>query len=215
LSALFCGYFLVLGKLMKQLTILLLLLVPLLGCSEKPMLDKLNTNSPILAFGDSLTFGYGAHKEQSYPAVLSNLTGLPVINSGINGELSKDGLKRLQPLLDKHQPQLLLLCHGANDMLQKRDMQLMKNNLEAMILLAQQRDIQVLLISVPNTNLLLSPLRQYKQVADKMVIPLENDLIADILSQPALHSDIVHPNALGYQKMAEGVQQKLIALGAL
>ncbi len=63
--------------------------------------------------------------------------------------------------------------------------------------------------------MLLTPLKQYKQIADKMVIPLENELIADILSQPALHSDIIHPNALGYQKMAEGLYQKLIALGAL
>jgi len=179
------------------------------------MLNKLNHSDAILAFGDSLTFGYGASKQQSYPAVLSGLSGLEVINAGINGELSAEGLHRLEKLLDWYQPKLLLLCHGANDMLQKRNLQTMAENLEAMIDLAQLRDIQVLLIAVPNTNLLLTPLKEYQQVADKMSVPLVNDLVSDILSKPSLHSDIIHPNALGYQKMAEHIHQDLIKLGAL
>lgn len=190
------------------------LLYSLFACSEGPKLDKLNLSSPTLAFGDSLTFGYGAPTEHSYPAVLSELSDLTVINAGINGELSREGLMRLEALLDLHQPQLLLLCHGANDMLQKRDLTKMAGNLEAMIKLAQERDIQVLLIAVPQTNLLLTPLKQYQQVATKMNVPLDNDLISDILSQPALHSDIIHPNAAGYQKMAEKIYQNLISLQA-
>lgn len=179
------------------------------------MLNKLNKNDTILAFGDSLTFGYSAPTNNSYPAILSQLTGIEVINAGINGELSQDGLQRLDGLLDKYQPQLLILCHGANDMLQKRNLDDMASNLETMIGLAKQRNIQLFLIAVANTNLLLTPLKQYRQIADNMAIPLENDLISDILSQPSLHSDIIHPNALGYQKMAEKIHLDLIELGAL
>ena len=200
---------------MIKLLFLLPLLLSLFACSDKPMLNKLNQTQPILAFGDSLTFGYGAPTTESYPAVLSGLTGLQVINAGINGELSKNGLKRLERLLDVHQPQLLLLCHGANDMLQKKPLDKMAENLEAMIELALQRDIQVLLIAVPKTNLLLTPLKQYQQVADKMQVPLENEMISDILSQPSLHSDIIHPNAQGYRKMANTIHQDLMTLGAL
>jgi lysophospholipase L1-like esterase len=202
-------------KFIKKLIILIPLLFTLIACSDKPMLNKLDTTSSILAFGDSLTFGYGAAKNESYPAVLSDLTGLSVINAGINGEVSSEGLKRLEALLDKHQPQLLLLCHGANDMLQKQDLTQMADNLIAMINLAQHRDIDVLLIAVPNTNILLTPLKQYQQVADEMNIPLENDLISDILSQPSLHSDLIHPNAMGYRQIAETIHQKLINLGAI
>jgi len=200
---------------MKKLLCLLPLWLLLMACSDSPVLQKLNQTDPILAFGDSLTFGYGAPTDSSYPAVLSELTGLTVINAGISGEISAKGLVRLENLLDKHQPQLLILCHGANDMLQKRDLGEMASNLEAMITLAKQRDIEVLLMAVPKTNLLLTPLKQYQEVADKMQVPLENDLIADILSQPALHSDIIHPNALGYRKIAEQIHQNLIDLGAL
>jgi acyl-CoA thioesterase-1 len=179
------------------------------------MLNKLNQTSPILAFGDSLTYGYGASEIESYPSILSEMIAVDVINAGINGEVSINGLKRLASLLDLHQPQLLLLCHGANDMLQKRNLDKMADNLEAMIRLAQERDIQVLLIAVPNTNLLLTPLKQYQQVATKMNVPLENNLISDVLSEPSLHSDIIHPNALGYRRMAEKIHQDLISLGAL
>lgn len=199
---------------LKHLSLISLFIL-ITACTDSPMLNTLNNDDPILAFGDSLTFGYGANESQSYPAVLSRLTGLTVINEGINGEVSALGLKRLEALLDKHQPQLLLLCHGANDMLQKRNLSDMASNLEAMVALAQQRDIAVLLIAVPNTNLLLTPLVQYQQVADKMNVPLENDLISDILSQPSLHSDLIHPNAQGYQNMAEVIYQKLISLGAI
>lgn len=201
----------------KSMKILLLLplLLSLFACSDPTMLKKLNTTQPILAFGDSLTFGYGAPKNQSYPAVLSELSGLNVINAGISGELSADGLERLENLLDVHQPQLLLLCHGANDMLQKRSLAIMQSNIEAMIRLADIRNIEVLLIAVPNTNLLLTPLKQYQQAADNMNVAIENDLMSDILRQPSLHSDIIHPNAQGYQEMAEKIHQTLIQLGAL
>ena len=200
---------------MKRSLYLLPLLLSLFACSDGPMLNKLNQQDPILAFGDSLTFGYGAPKNSSYPALLSAMINIEVINAGISGELSSKGLQRLEGLLDKHQPQLLILCHGANDMLQKRSLNAMQSNLEAMILLAKQRDIEVLLLAVPSTNLLLTPLKQYQQAADKMQVPLDNNLMSEVLSQPSLHSDIIHPNAKGYQAMAEKIRENLIELGAL
>ncbi|MFT6985007.1 MAG: acyl-CoA thioesterase-1 [Psychromonas sp.] len=188
----------------------------LFSCSEPTnMLQPLNPSQPILAFGDSLTFGYGADTNQSYPAQLSKLINRRVINAGVNGELSGEGLLRLEKLLDRYKPQLLLLCHGANDLLQKADLEKMADNLKKMIKMAQDRDIQVLLIAVPNTSLLLTPLKQYQQVATQMNIVVENDLLADLLAQPELHSDLIHPNHLGYQKIAETIAQLLKKQGAI
>lgn len=200
---------------MKYIVIIPLIIF-LFSCSEpKTMLQPLNDFQPILAFGDSLTFGYGAAKNESYPAQLSKIIDKEIINEGINGELSRNGLNRLEKILDKHQPQLLLLCHGANDMLQKRNLDNMADNLRAMILLAQQRDIQVVLFAVPNTTLLLSPIKQYQEVADEMNVIVDNELFADILKQPKLHSDLVHPNALGYRQIAERIAQLLADHGAI
>ena len=92
------------------------------GCGEKTSsLPSLSNDSVILAFGDSLTYGYNVSKTESYPAVLETLTGLKVINAGISGEVSKQGLKRLPNVLDEHHPQLMILCHGGNDLLRKME----------------------------------------------------------------------------------------------
>lgn len=201
---------------MKFYLFYLSILAVLFSCSEPDvMLTPLNKEQPLLAFGDSLTFGYGASAEQSYPAQLSELININVINAGISGELSGSGLTRLEALLELHKPQLLLLCHGANDMIQKRDLNIMADNLKKMISLAKERNIQVVLIAVPRPWLILSPLKQYQQVADDMQIVLENNILTEILQQPKYHSDMIHPNGLGYQKIAQAIANLLDKRGAL
>lgn len=174
------------------------------------MLKPFNKQQSILAFGDSLTYGYGAEENQSYPAQLSLRLNLNIINAGINGETSEQGLNRLEGLLDKHQPQLLLLCHGANDMLQQLDLDKMKMNVSEMIKMTKQRNIQVLLISVPEISPFLENLSQYSALAIEHQIPLENEIIKSILKTPSLHIDDIHPNAAGYQLIAEVIYQRLI-----
>ena len=167
------------------------------------MLHKLNSHQPILAFGDSLTFGFGATDTQSYPAVLSKLINHQVINEGINGELSYTGSQRLESLLEDYQPQLLILCHGANDMLQGLNLDKMAKNLRRMIKLAQERNIQVILIAVPQINPKLTPIDQYQEVSDEKQIVIENKIFTDILQCPELLCDDIHPNNLGYEKIAK------------
>ena len=80
--------------------------------------NKLKDNAVILSFGDSLTYGFGAEYGFSYPDYLEKKIGLRVINEGINGELSSEGLLRL-PLLLEQKPDLVILCHVGNDILNK------------------------------------------------------------------------------------------------
>lgn len=200
--------------LMKKLLCISLLLL-LTACSDSERLTPLNKQQTILAFGDSLTYGYGADTTQSYPEQLSQRLNMAVINAGVSGERSKQGLKRLSALLNKYQPQLLLLCHGGNDVLKKQNLNSMKNNLAGMIEMAQSRDIQVVLISVPGATLFLPDIKQYQELAEQYNIPLENNIIKDVLKQPSLHSDAIHPNAQGYQLIAEAIYTLLEENGAL
>ena len=79
-----------------------------------------------------------------------------------------------------------------------------------MIRMAKAKNIDVLLISVPNITLFgLSPLELYDEVAEEENIPLLSGVLANILSQPSLKSDQVHPNALGYKKMSELIYESL------
>jgi lysophospholipase L1-like esterase len=79
-----------------------------------------------------------------------------------------------------------------------------------MIQMAKAKDIEVLLISAPNVSLFgLSPLGLYEEVAEEENIPLLSGVLASILSQPSLKNDQIHPNALGYKKMAELIYESL------
>ena len=199
----------------RILTVLLCALVIASCSSDHAALDPVPENGTILAFGDSLTHGTGAKPQESYPAILQQLSGRTVINAGKPGELSADGLKRLPGLLTEHSPQLLILVHGGNDMLRKKNLDMAANNLRTMILIAQERNIQVVMMAVPNPTLILSPAGFYEELASSMGIPIEVDAISDILQYPANKSDTVHPNAKGYRIMAERVYALLVSHGAL
>jgi acyl-CoA thioesterase-1 len=190
----------------------------LLGaCTEStPRLPLLDSNSVILAFGDSLTRGSGAAEEQSYPAVLSRLTGRTVINAGIPGEVSEQGLQRLPALLDRLRPDLLLLCHGGNDMLRRFSTDITRDNIEAMISLAVERGIPVLLIGVPKPGLVfLKPAAFYAEIAEQYDLVYEGDILAEVESDNSLKADQIHPNADGYSQIAAALHHLLQRSGAL
>ena len=189
------------------------LLLP--GCADEPGLSRLSADAVILAFGDSLTHGNGARREESYPAVLESLSGKRVINAGVSGEVSATGLKRLPSLLSQHQPQLVLLCHGGNDFLRQLDLGKLEANVTEMIRLARASGAQVVLLGVPRPGLFLSSADLYSRVADSTQTVFIENLVADVLGDNSLKSDTVHPNKQGYRVMAETIHQQLKLSGAL
>ena len=157
----------------------------------------------ILAFGDSLTNGFGAGYEFSYPKYMERKIGLTVINAGIDGEFSFEGLSRLPELLE-HKPDLVILCHGGNDMLNKLSSQELKQNLLAMVTLIQNSGAKVLLVGVPNFFLFSFETHDiYYEVADESDILLEDEVLTKIELNSSLKSDYVHPNEKGYEMMAD------------
>ena len=192
-----------------------ILCLVLAGCTPPPELEPLAADAVVLAFGDSLTFGTGAGTGESYPEVLSGLIGRTVVNAGVPGEVSTDGLLRLPALLDREQPALLLLCHGGNDQLQRLDPARLADNLRAMIREARDRNIAVVLIAVPAPGLSLRPLPLYAGIADEFGLAADLETVADILGDRALKFDYIHPNAAGYRRLALAVADLLRAAGAV
>ena len=175
------------------------------GCGDSAQIRELTPDSVILAFGDSLTSGRGAAANAAYPDVLSRLLGNRVINAGRAGELSAAGLKRLPSELEAHRPELVILCHGGNDMLQKQDPAAIARNLDAMIRLAKESGADVILLGVPEPGIFLGTAFFYEELAEQHQIPYDGETIKEILSDGSLKSDYVHPNAQGYRRLAESV----------
>lgn len=201
---------------MKKNLIIFIFLV-LSACGDtQPVFEKLSQGAVILAFGDSLTYGTGASQNANYPKVLSTLSSHEVINAGVAGEISRNGLKRLPALLDKYRPELLILIHGGNDILRKIPKKQTVSNLKQMIVEARQRSIKVIMLGVPKPNLLfMSSAAFYQQVAEEQEVPIDLETLPTILGSNNLKSDTIHPNDAGYRQMAENIYKLLVETGIL
>lgn len=186
----------------------------LASCSDAK-LSPLKDDSVILAFGDSLTEGVGVSAAQSYPSVLAQLTGYKVVNAGISGETTAEGLKRFLTTLNKHNPDLVILLEGGNDFLRKQPREQTKQNLDDMLAMALDQGIEVLLVAVPEQGLLLTPPELYAELASARKVPLEEEIVPDLMRRLSMKSDYVHFNEKGYQALAEAIYLKLQQTGAL
>ncbi|MFK5926870.1 MAG: GDSL-type esterase/lipase family protein [Desulfuromusa sp.] len=194
----------------------LLIFLLLVACDKGTSpLSFLRPNDVVVAFGDSLTSGVGARPELSYPAQLNRLIGRKVVNAGISGEVSAEGVKRLPGLLDKHEPELLIICHGGNDIIHKLDRQQLRTNLRLMYEAAHQREIKVVMIAVPQLGFGLEEVKLYQELADELQIPILKGTLKELLADNQYKSDPIHLNAQGYQKLAEAVADLLAENGAL
>lgn len=194
------------------------LLIALLlgGCGEKvPRVAAVGPDEVIVAFGDSLTYGTGAAESESYPVVLAQLIGRRVVRAGVPGEVTAQGLVRLPQVIEEHQPALVIVCLGGNDMLRKLDEAQIRSNLRQIIRTLRDRGIAVVLVGVPKPALLTSAAAFYGELAKEYRIPYEGKILNHIMHQLDLRSDAIHPNAKGYRRMAEAIAELLREAGAI
>jgi lysophospholipase L1-like esterase len=195
-----------------------LLAVMLAACSARKA-EPLPPGTVVLALGDSLTAGYGLAPEQAWPALLGEKTGWKIINGGVNGDKSGDALARLPALLDEHAPKLVLVTLGGNDMLRKLPEEQTRGNLARILDLVRNRDAQPVLLATPKPSVAgvvfqnLSPPAFYAEIARERKVPLIADAVAEVLSDPALKLDQLHPNAEGHQMLAGKAFDALRKLG--
>ncbi len=187
----------------------------LAACERAPALPKLNAHDVIVAFGDSLTHGTGAGTDTAYPAVLAALTGRTVINAGVPGNTTADGLARLPEVLAEHQPRLVLLCLGGNDMLRRVPESDTENNLRLLVRTVRAAGAEVVLIGVPEPKLFGGAPAFYEKLADELKVPLEQDAFVEVLKDNRLKADPIHANAEGYRVVAERLAAFLRKAGAL
>ncbi len=201
---------------LKTNTYVLLILLLFVACGDKaPQVSKLAPSDVIVAFGDSITFGTGATEAESYPAVLSSLIGRPVVKSGVPGEVTAGGLARLPGVLEEHNPKLVLLCLGGNDMLRKHNEAETRSNLRTMIKMLKDKNINVILIGVPKPAMITSAPEFYSEIAKEFGIPYEAKIVTSVLYNPGEKADPIHPNAKGYKRMAEALAALMKKSGAI
>ncbi len=167
----------------------------------------------IVAFGDSLTAGYGVAPEESYPALLAarlRAEGYPhrVVNAGVSGETTAGGLRRVDWAL-KLKPEIVLLELGANDALRGQDLRQVRANLDAIVTRFEAGGTRVLLLGMrlpPNYGARYGGAfeKVYEDVARQRKVafmPFFLDGVGAVarLNQP----DGIHPTAEGYRLIVD------------
>ncbi len=190
------------------LLLFLVLLLPFfVGCQRD--LIALPEDAVILAFGDDYTYGTGAEKGEGYPAVLERLIDRKVVNAGVPGETTAEGLERLPGVPAEERPDLVILCHGGADMRQGLKAKKLVANLEAMIRLIKEAAAEVLLIAVPPPAHFLQPATFYSEISREMDVRIEINSLTNILSREELSTEETYPNAKGYAKLAKAISKRL------
>jgi acyl-CoA thioesterase-1 len=197
-----------------------------LACGSEPRApaapDDLSQSPRIVAFGDSLTAGFGIRQSEAYPAILqarldSLALGFAVVNAGVSGDTSKDGRDRLRRVLALR-PRIMILAFGANDGLEGLPVDDMKRNLDAIITQAKSGGIDVVLCgmeALPRNGLRYS--LEFHQVFPELArqhnLSLVPFLLAGVIGNPSLtQSDLVHPNAAGARVLADNIWPYLLPL---
>lgn len=170
----------------------------------------------ILAFGDSLTAGYGIPLEKSFPAQLEEkLTAeghnVKVINAGVSGDTTSGGLTRLAWTLEQHRPDFVILELGANDMLRGIDPDVTKNNLQKMLDILKEKKLPVLLAGMkasPNLGLLFSG--RYEKIYKSLAKEYDSVYYPFFLEGAAMETGMVledglHPNAEGIKIITDRI----------
>ena len=187
------------------------------------MLSLADLRAQVIAcFGDSLSAGYGAEAGYAYPDYLQadlNKMGYHahVLNFGVDGNTSKDGVERLQSLLDAH-PDIVIFELGGNDGLRGTPVPRTKANLETILATLERHHIRVLLAGIilpPNYGPDYVPAfnAMYPALAAKYKTPFLPFLLQNVYQVPDdMNADGIHPTAAGYRVVAHDVEQVLLPM---
>lgn len=176
--------------------------------SEETITNYPSSGTDIIAFGDSLIQGVGATSEHDLVSLLSQRIGQPIVNLGIAGNTTADGLARIDAL-DQYHPKVVLLLLGGNDHLKKVDIDQTFANLATLIEDIQARGSIVLLLGVRGGLFADKFEERYKELSKQYHTAYVSDVLDGLFAHPEYMSDGVHPNDKGYVLLADRVEPVL------
>jgi len=184
--------------------------IALSGCAKRETKNIDSKGIGIICFGDSLTFGYGANPGEDYPSALAKMTKIPVINVGIDGDTSTEGLKRIETDVLDRNPLLVIIEFGGNDFLRQIPPETTAKNIEEMIVMIQSHGVMVAIADVSISVIMDDYNKEFKRLAKKYNAIFIPSLLNGILTKPSLKSDFIHPNADGYKMIAQRVYRVIL-----
>lgn len=163
----------------------------------------------IVAFGDSLVEGVGATKGNSFVDILSQRIETPIINMGVSGDTSADGLTRIDNLIAQD-PRIVILVLGGNDALRQTPPDETFSNLRSIVETLQARGTAVLLVGEPGGISFGSEYeKRYKALATEKQLLLVPNILKGLLGKTTYMADAIHPNDAGNVLVADKIEPQL------
>jgi acyl-CoA thioesterase I len=185
-----------------------------------PMRAPEQTLPKIVAFGDSLTAGYGLSPKESYPSLLQQKLDADgfkyeVVNAGVSGDTSAGGLRRIDWTLDAGQVRFVIIELGANDFLRGQPVAETRRNIAGIIERSRARGAQILLAGMYTTT---DAGRDYEEQIHDAFQTLAKDygvtlipfFLEGVAGKDELNQDDhIHPNVEGTKIVADTVYKYL------
>ena len=192
---------------MKNLSLIAFLIIGIIVLKSFYEQDYAITNNlpkgeTIVSFGDSLTFGTGASKGMDYPAQLSVLIDETIINKGKPGDTTLTALSRLDTVLE-HNPRIVLITLGGNDLKNGVKKKQAFRNLKVIIQRIQNTGALVILGGIDIPFFGRDFVDAYEELAIETGSVLIPNILKDVMGNPKLMSDRIHPNDEGYAVMTQ------------
>ena len=191
--------------------------------AAQPSRAAASAGRPLLVcFGDSLTAGAGVDPDQAYPADLQQLLDrdgydYKVVNAGVSGNTTKDGLDRLDEVVALH-PQVVVVEFGGNDGLRGLSTTQAQENLDSMVrtLKASGAKVAIAGITLPpqyGGQYIQHFNAMFPTVASRYHVPLLPFVLQDVYGVPGdIQEDGVHATAKGNQQVAINVERLVLPL---
>ena len=169
--------------------------------------DPPAVDGPVVAFGDSYTYGYGAPEGEGYVDVLARLVGRPIVADGVPGATSGDSLARLDDAAAL-KPRIALVFLGGNDILRQRGKDEMRENVRAIVRRFHEGGALVVVVGIDGFPALGREFdKELRRMAREEAAVFVPGALVGILDNPALRADPLHPDDKGYELLARRIDE--------
>ncbi|ABR89030.1 acyl-CoA thioesterase I precursor [Janthinobacterium sp. Marseille] len=183
-------------------------------------MNAYSASKTIVVLGDSLSAEYGLARGEGWVSLLqkkleAEKISAPIVNASISGETTSGGAARLQALLDKHQPAVVVIELGANDALRGLSLIATQQNLRTMVAASKKAKAKVLLVGMqipPNYG--TDYTRQFAELYPKIAKETKSALVPFMLKDVAdkanlFQADRIHPSAEAHPVILNNIWPQL------
>ena len=165
--------------------------------------NPVNDAKPIVFFGNSITAGQGAGAGEDFPSLVGKTLNVPIVNAGVSGNTTHDAFLRINEDVLSKNPSVVVIELGGNDLLDRVDIKETKRNFEQILSKIKPIGAKIVILEIKFVlfnKIYETDLRDLAKKYDAVYVP---DILEGVISDQSLKFDDLHPNAKGYQKIAE------------